>query len=88
MESVWLIITTFRPTVLAVVAFLLLFVVGSLVLWIALELLRRWRSIRHIRRERRIYDRGLKELRGRQKRKAERDLFFDNVQRIMNDFNR
>lgn len=85
MESVWLIITTFRPTVLAVVVFLLLFVVGSLVLWIALELLRRRRIVR---RERRIYNRGLKELRGRQKRKAERDLFFDNVQRIMNDFNR
>lgn len=84
MESVWLIITTFRPTVLAVVAFLLLFVVGSLVLWIILELHRR----RPIRRERRIHKRGLKELQGRQKRKAERDLFFDNVQRIMNDFNR
>lgn len=84
MESIWLIITTFRPTVLAVVAFLLLFVVGSLVLWIILELHRR----RPIRRERRIHNRGLKELQGRRKRQAERDLFFDNVQRIMNDLHK
>ena len=85
MESFWLLVTTFRPTVIGIVVFLLLFIVGSLIVWIVRELFRRHRGNR---RERRIYSRGLVEIQGRRRRELERDEFFRHVQEIMRDFNK
>lgn len=85
MESLWLLVTTFKPTVIGVVVFLLLFIVGSLIVWIVFELQRRRRGMLH---ERRIDNQGLQEVQGRRRRELERDEFFRQVQEIMRDFNK
>lgn len=83
MESIGLLLTTFKPTVIAVVIFLLAFMVISLIVFIAAPF---WTRRRTYRREQRINKSELRELSGRQRRQLERDDFFKNVQEIMHDF--
>ncbi len=81
METVWLMLTTFRPTVLVVLGFIFVFVVGSLFVWVVLEIRRR----RPIRREKHLYEAAVREIQGRERRALERDVFFKQVQEILHD---
>lgn len=85
MESIWLLSTTFGPVVPVVLAFILLFCVGALILYVVLTIRARIRNSRGFRREERLYKAAVREIRGRERRALERQKFFRDVQELLND---
>lgn len=85
MESIWLLSTTFGPVVPVVLAFVVLFCVGALILYVLLCVHARIEVHRGYRREERLYKAAVREIQGRERRALERQKFFRNVQELLND---